>query len=152
MAASLADGETVIANAAREPEVADLARCLVAMGAGIEGIGTGTLSIRGVPRLGGATYAVLPDRIELGTYAMAAAISRGELELVGGRIDLIGTLAEKLHEAGVEVEPREDGVVVRSNGADAGRRRRHDPALPGLPDRSAGAVHGPDVHRRRVLR
>jgi UDP-N-acetylglucosamine 1-carboxyvinyltransferase len=125
MAASLADGETVIANAAREPEVADLARCLVAMGAGIEGIGTGTLSIRGTPRLGGATYAVLPDRIELGTYAMAAAISRGELELVGGRIDLIGTLAEKLHEAG----------------------RRHDPALPGLSDRSAGAVHGLDVHR-----
>lgn len=117
MAATLADGDTVIANAAREPEVADLARCLVAMGAGIEGIGTGTLSIRGTPRLGGATYAVLPDRIELGTYAMAAAISRGELELVGGRIDLIGTLAEKLHEAGVEVEPRADGVVVRSNGA-----------------------------------
>ncbi|MGH6921813.1 MAG: UDP-N-acetylglucosamine 1-carboxyvinyltransferase [Geminicoccaceae bacterium] len=117
MAASLADGETVIANAAREPVVADLARCLVAMGAFIEGIGTGTLTIRGTPRLGGATYAVLPDRIELGTYAMAAAISRGELELVGGRIDLIGTLAEKLHEAGVEVEAREEGVVVRSNGA-----------------------------------
>ena len=108
MAASLADGETVIANAAREPEVADLARCLVAMGAGIEGIGTGTLTIQGVQRLHGATYAVLPDRIELGTYAMAAAISRGELELVGGRIDLIGTLAEKLHEAGVEVEAREN--------------------------------------------
>ena len=117
MAATLADGETVIANAAREPEVADLARCLVAMGAVIEGIGTGTLTIRGVPRLGGATYAVLPDRIELGTYAMAAAISRGELELVGGRLDLIGTLAEKLHEAGVEVEPGETGIAVRSNGA-----------------------------------
>jgi UDP-N-acetylglucosamine 1-carboxyvinyltransferase len=117
MAATLADGETVIANAAREPEVADLARCLVAMGASIEGIGTGTLTIRGTPRLHGATYAVLPDRIELGTYAMAAAISRGELELVGGRIDLIGTLAEKLGEAGVEVEPSKAGVVVRSNGA-----------------------------------
>jgi UDP-N-acetylglucosamine 1-carboxyvinyltransferase len=117
MAATLADGETVIANAAREPEVADLGRCLVAMGALIEGIGTGTLTVRGVPRLRGATYAVLPDRIELGTYAMAAAITRGELELVGGRLDLIGTLAEKLEEAGVEVAAGERGVVVRSNGA-----------------------------------
>jgi UDP-N-acetylglucosamine 1-carboxyvinyltransferase len=116
MAATLADGETVIANAAREPEVADLARCLVAMGARIEGIGTGTLTIQGVPRLGGATYAVLPDRIELGTYAMAAAISRGELELAGGRVDLIGTLAEKLEESGVAVQPGAAGVVVRSNG------------------------------------
>src|SRR5690606_12145337 len=92
-------------------------RCLVAMGAEIEGIGTGTLTIRGVPRLHGATYAVLPDRIELGTYAMAAAISRGALELLGGRLDLIGTLAEKLEEAGVEVQASEAGVLVRGNGA-----------------------------------
>jgi UDP-N-acetylglucosamine 1-carboxyvinyltransferase len=132
MAACLADGETVIANAAREPEVADLARCLVAMGAAIEGIGTGTVTIRGVPRLHGATYAVLPDRIELGTYAIAAAISRGELELAGGRIDLIGTLAEKLHEAGVEVEPGEVGVAVRSNGATGGVDVMTQP-YPGFP-------------------
>jgi UDP-N-acetylglucosamine 1-carboxyvinyltransferase len=117
MAASLASGETVIANAAREPEVTDLARCLVAMGASIEGIGSGTLTITGVPRLHGTTYAVLPDRIELGTYAMAAAISRGELELAGGRMDLIGTLVEKLEEAGVEVRPSEGGITVRTNGA-----------------------------------
>jgi UDP-N-acetylglucosamine 1-carboxyvinyltransferase len=117
MAASLAEGETVIANAAREPEVVDLARCLVAMGAGIEGIGSGTLTIQGTPRLHGATYAVLPDRIELGTYAMAAAITGGELELVGGRVDLVGTLVEKLEEAGIDVVPGERGMVVRSNGA-----------------------------------
>src|SRR5919106_1904121 len=112
MAATLADGETVIANAAREPEVVDLARCLVAMGAQIEGIGTGTLTIQGTPRLHGATYAVLPDRIELGTYAMAAAITGGELELVGGRVDLVGTLVEKLEEAGIDVLPGERGMTV----------------------------------------
>jgi UDP-N-acetylglucosamine 1-carboxyvinyltransferase len=133
MAASLADGETVIANAAREPEVADLARCLVAMGADIEGIGTGTLTIRGVKRLHGATYAVLPDRIELGTYAMAAAISRGALELAGGRLDLIGTLAEKLKEAGVEVQPVESGVAVRSNGAAPGGVDVMTQPYPGFP-------------------
>jgi UDP-N-acetylglucosamine 1-carboxyvinyltransferase len=133
MAASLADGETVIANAAREPEVADLARCLVAMGADIEGIGSGTLTIRGVRQLHGATYAVLPDRIELGTYAMAAAISRGTLELVGGRLDLIGTLAEKLEEAGVEVQPGEAGVAVRSNGAVPGGVDVMTQPYPGFP-------------------
>jgi UDP-N-acetylglucosamine 1-carboxyvinyltransferase len=87
------------------------------MGAQIEGIGTGTLTIQGAPRLHGATYAVLPDRIELGTYAMAAAITGGELELVGGRVDLVGTLVEKLEEAGIDVVPGERAMVVRSNGA-----------------------------------
>ena len=133
MAATLAEGETVIENAAREPEIADLARCLVAMGARIEGIGSGTLTIQGVPRLHGATYAVLPDRIELGTYAMAAAISRGELELLGGRLDLIGTLAEKLEEAGVAVQPGESGVVVRSNGAAPGGVDVMTQPYPGFP-------------------
>src|SRR5512132_1498295 len=89
MAACLADGQTVIANAAREPEVVDLARCLVAMGARIEGIGRGTLSIEGVAGLHSAEHAVLPDRIELGTYAIAAAITGGTLELEGGRVQLI---------------------------------------------------------------
>ncbi len=112
MAACLAEGETVIANAAREPEVVDLARCLVAMGAKIEGIGRGNLVIQGVPRLHGAEHTVLPDRIELGTYAIAAAITGGTLELAGGRMQLIQTVAEKLEEAGVAVEPSELGIKV----------------------------------------
>jgi UDP-N-acetylglucosamine 1-carboxyvinyltransferase len=112
MAASLAAGDTVIANAAREPEVVDLARCLVAMGARIEGIGRSTLSVTGVPRLRGAEHSVLPDRIELGTYAMAAAITGGTLELQGGRVQLIQTVAEKLDEAGVAIEPTELGIRV----------------------------------------
>jgi UDP-N-acetylglucosamine 1-carboxyvinyltransferase len=112
MAACLADGETVIANAAREPEVVDLARCLVAMGARIEGIGRGMLRVEGVPRLHGAEHTVLPDRIELGTYAMAAAITGGTLELKGGRVQLIQTVAEKLEEAGVAIEPTELGLRI----------------------------------------
>jgi UDP-N-acetylglucosamine 1-carboxyvinyltransferase len=112
MAACLAEGQTVIANAAREPEVVDLARCLVAMGARIEGIGRGTLSIEGVAGLRGAEHAVLPDRIELGTYAIAAAITGGTLELESGRVQLIQTVAEKLEEAGVVVEPVELGLRV----------------------------------------
>lgn len=119
MAASLAAGETVIANAAREPEVCDLARCLVAMGAKIEGIGSGTLTIQGVSRLHGADYTILPDRIELGTYALAAAITGGALELVGGRLDLIGSLVEKLQEAGVDVRSNDRGVSVDSSSVKA---------------------------------
>jgi UDP-N-acetylglucosamine 1-carboxyvinyltransferase len=133
MAATLAQGETVIANAAREPEVTDLANCLVAMGARIEGIGSGTLQIEGSPRLHGATHSVLPDRIELGTYAMAAAITRGELELVGGRLELIGTLAEKLEEAGVVLEPGEAGIRVHSNGATHGGVDVMTQPYPGFP-------------------
>ena len=87
MAAALAKGTTVIENAAREPEITDLANCLIAMGAEIEGMGTDTLTIHGVDRLHGATYAVMPDRIEAGTYACAAAITGGALELVGARED-----------------------------------------------------------------
>jgi UDP-N-acetylglucosamine 1-carboxyvinyltransferase len=117
MAACLAAGETVIVNAAREPEVADLASCLVAMGACIEGIGSATLKVKGVPRLNGADHSVLPDRIELGTYAIAAAITGGTLELLGGRLALIQTVAEKLEEAGVALVPGELGLTVSGEGA-----------------------------------
>jgi UDP-N-acetylglucosamine 1-carboxyvinyltransferase len=96
MAATLAKGTTVLKNAAREPEIVDLARCLQAMGAQIEGAGTDEITIEGVDRLHGATHPVVIDRIELGTYMLAPAIAGGEVELLGGRIDLIGAFVEKL--------------------------------------------------------
>ena len=116
MAASLAEGETVIANAAREPEVADLAQCLVAMGAKIDGIGTGTIRIQGVERLHGAEYSVVPDRIETGSYAVAAAITRGDIELVGARFDLMESVNKVLTECGVLVEETPRGMRVSAEG------------------------------------
>jgi UDP-N-acetylglucosamine 1-carboxyvinyltransferase len=118
MAAALAEGETVIANAAREPEVADLALCLVAMGAKIEGIGTGTLHIQGVERLHGATYSVVPDRIETGSYAVAAAITRGCVELVGTRVELMESVNKVLVEAGVTISETPRGMLVSAEGVD----------------------------------
>jgi len=133
MAASLAEGETVLENAAREPEVADLAACLVKMGARIEGIGTNTLRIQGVPRLHGARHEVVADRIETGTYAMAAAITGGALDLIGGRLDLIGALVETLTGAGVTFTPHERGVrVERTNGPLIGVDVMTEP-FPGFP-------------------
>jgi UDP-N-acetylglucosamine 1-carboxyvinyltransferase len=119
MAATLAKGTTVLRNAAREPEIVDLARCLRRMGAQIEGEGTSEITIEGVDRLGGATHPVVTDRIELGTYMLAPAICGGEVELLGGRIDLVGRLREKLDEAGIEVR-RPPGPAVRPQ--TAGRR------------------------------
>ncbi len=112
MAAVLAKGESVLTNAAREPEVSDLAHCLNAMGARIEGIGTDTLRVKGVESLHGASYVVIPDRIEMGTYAVAAAITGGRLELRGGRLELIGTVAEALAQAGAEVSKTANGISV----------------------------------------
>ncbi|MBE0533883.1 MAG: UDP-N-acetylglucosamine 1-carboxyvinyltransferase [Rhodospirillales bacterium] len=133
MAAVLADGETTLTNAAREPEVADLARCLVAMGADIEGIGRGTITIRGKKRLHGAHHAVVPDRIETGTYAIAAAISGGDVTLRGARFDLIESLVEVLRKAGVEIWETPDGVrVSRANGALKGADAMTEP-YPGFP-------------------
>jgi UDP-N-acetylglucosamine 1-carboxyvinyltransferase len=113
MAASLAEGRTVLANAAREPEIGDLAKCLVAMGARIEGIGSDRLTIEGVPALHAAEHAILPDRIETGTYACAAAITGGEVKLRGGQIEHLGAVARTLREAGVDVTQEPDGLMVR---------------------------------------
>ncbi|MGC9445855.1 UDP-N-acetylglucosamine 1-carboxyvinyltransferase [Cereibacter sphaeroides] len=117
MAATLARGTTVLENAAREPEIVDLARCLRRMGAQIEGEGSSTITIEGVDRLGGATHPVVTDRIELGTYMLAPAICGGEVELLGGRIELVGAFCEKLDAAGISVEETERGLrVARRNG------------------------------------
>jgi UDP-N-acetylglucosamine 1-carboxyvinyltransferase len=117
MAATLARGTTVIRNAAREPEIVDLAQCLRKMGAQIEGEGTGTITVQGVDRLGGATHAVVPDRIELGTYMLAPAICGGEVTCLGGRIELLEAFCERLDAAGVSVTQTEAGLTVaRKNG------------------------------------
>ncbi len=113
MAAVLARGESLLENAAREPEIVDLCRCLVAMGAKIDGIGTERLRIAGVRDLHGATYAVMPDRIEAGSYACAAAIAGGAVELVGASEADLGSTLSSLREAGVEVTPTEDGLSVK---------------------------------------
>lgn len=117
MAATLAKGTTVLSNAAREPEIGDLARCLIAMGAKIEGIDTDTLTIHGGTKLSGTTHSILPDRIELGTFAMAAAATGGDVELIGGRTELIASAATALTQAGVTIEETPRGVRVRRTNA-----------------------------------
>jgi UDP-N-acetylglucosamine 1-carboxyvinyltransferase len=117
MAAVLARGTTVLKRAAREPEIGDLARCLVMMGARIEGIDTDTLVIEGVTSLNGGEWSVIPDRIEMGSYACAAAMAGGEVRLTRARADLITALTEKMVAAGVEIEPTADGVIVRRDPA-----------------------------------
>ena len=116
MAATLADGETVIENAAREPEVSDLAECLVKMGARIDGIGTSRLVITGVPRLHGARHRVLPDRIETGTYAMAVAATGGDVTLEQARPELLTAALDVLRAAGVEITETNRGIRVARNG------------------------------------
>ena len=133
MAASLAAGDTVLANAAREPEVVDLANCLIGMGARIDGVGSDTLRITGVPRLTGAVYDVIGDRIEAGTYAMAAAITGGDLRLEGIDMEIMGAVARTLTEAGVAIEAVDGGLRVRRAG---GRVRGTDvmtQPYPGFP-------------------
>jgi UDP-N-acetylglucosamine 1-carboxyvinyltransferase len=113
LAATLAKGESELVNAAREPEIGDLALCLNRMGASIEGIGSDRLRIRGVERLHGAVHQTVADRIEAGTYAMAAAITDGEVELLGARLGLMGSVVETLARAGVEISETNRGLKVR---------------------------------------
>ncbi len=116
MAAALAKGETVIENAAREPEIVDLAQCLTAMGAKIAGAGTPTIRIQGVDRLGAARHAVMPDRIETGTYAFAAAMTGGDVLLAGASGALLETPLKLLTEIGAEVTATNEGIRIRRNG------------------------------------
>src|SRR5437773_5667862 len=113
MAASLAEGETVLINAAREPEITDLAQCLIAMGAEIEGLGSDRLVIRGVASLHGARHTVIPDRIETGTYMMAAAATGGDVRLVGAKLDHVEALVRVFETAGVCVNETADAITVR---------------------------------------
>jgi UDP-N-acetylglucosamine 1-carboxyvinyltransferase len=116
MAATLAKGTTVINNAAREPEIVDLATCLRSMGAQIDGDGTSTITIQGVDRLGGTTHQVVTDRIELGTYMLAPVFCGGEVECLGGRLELVGAFAEKLDAAGIDVTETKLGLKVKRRG------------------------------------
>ncbi|UTH49078.1 UDP-N-acetylglucosamine 1-carboxyvinyltransferase [Loktanella salsilacus] len=116
MAATLAKGTTILENAAREPEIVDLARCLRSMGAQIEGEGTSTITIQGVDRLGAATHPVVTDRIELGTYMLAPVFCGGEVECLGGRMDLVESFAERLDAAGVDVTETPNGLKVKRRG------------------------------------
>ncbi len=133
MAATLAKGTTILENAASEPEVTDLANCLLAMGAKIDGLETRTLCIEGVDRLHGARHAVLPDRIETGTYVMAVAATGGEVELLGTRSDLISSVIPLLKDAGVGIQPTNRGLRVSRNGAHYSGIEVTTEAYPGFP-------------------
>lgn len=117
LAAVLAKGVTVLHNCACEPEMIDLAECLNKMGAKVEGAGTPTITITGVAKLGGATHAVIPDRIEMGTYAVAAAMAGGEVRLTKARPGLIDALLRKIEEAGASVTETADGVIIKRDGS-----------------------------------
>ncbi|ADH87468.1 UDP-N-acetylglucosamine 1-carboxyvinyltransferase [Ancylobacter novellus DSM 506] len=133
MAASLAEGETILENAAREPEIVDVADCINAMGGRIEGQGTSTIRITGVPRLKGAHHSVLPDRIETGTYAMAVAMTGGDVMLSGARADLLDSALDTLRECGAEVTVSNEGLRVKRNGAGISPVEVTTAPFPGFP-------------------
>ena len=133
LAATLAQGTTILKQAAREPEIVDLAECLVAMGAQIDGHGTSTITIQGVDRLHGATHPVVTDRIELGTYMLAPAITGGEVECLGGKIELLTAFCDKLDEAGLSVEQTQRGLKVKRTSADIKAINVTTEPFPGFP-------------------
>jgi UDP-N-acetylglucosamine 1-carboxyvinyltransferase len=133
MAATLADGTTVIENAAREPEVVDLAACLSKMGARIEGAGSSRIVVDGVSRLHGATHEVLPDRIETGTYAMAVAMTGGEVILENTRPELLQSALDVLVQSGIEISAVNQGIRVRRNGGGIGPVDVTTDPFPGFP-------------------
>jgi len=143
MAAVLADGETVIENAAREPEVTDLAELLNSMGARIEGAGTDSIHVQGVDRLTGTSHRVLPDRIETGTYLVAAAITRGRILCRDTRPDLLDAVLSKLRKAGTRLD------LPGHGGENATGGERENGAASRFPYRHAGPVLRPEQHRRR---
>jgi UDP-N-acetylglucosamine 1-carboxyvinyltransferase len=116
MAATLAEGETIIANASREPEIVNLGECLIKMGAKIEGLGTPTITVQGTQKLGGAYHEILPDRIETGTYMIAVALTGGTVRLKNARADLLSSLIGPLQKAGVQIEQEDTDIIVSRNG------------------------------------
>jgi len=132
MAATLADGTTVIENAAREPEVVDLAHCLNAMGARVQGAGSDVVTIEGADRLHGARYRVMPDRIETGSFLAAAAATGGSIRLAGARPDVLDAVLEKLRETGARVTTGPDWIALETNGALSAVNVRTAP-YPGFP-------------------
>ena len=133
LAAALAEGETVIENAAREPEIGDLARCLTSMGVEIEGAGTDTLHIQGRDSLKAAKHSVITDRIEAGSYAVAAAITGGDITLEDAPVDCMGAVLDALQEAGAHVENGEDGLRVSANGVKLQAHDIRTDPYPGFP-------------------
>ncbi|MCF7980706.1 MAG: UDP-N-acetylglucosamine 1-carboxyvinyltransferase [Pseudomonadales bacterium] len=133
MAATLAEGETILENAAREPEVVDLAECLKKMGADIRGAGTDTIVIKGVKALNGCQYSVLPDRIETGTYLVAAAATRGRVRLKDTRPDIVEAILVKLREAGASIETGEDWIELDMTGRELKAVNVHTAPYPAFP-------------------
>jgi UDP-N-acetylglucosamine 1-carboxyvinyltransferase len=133
MGAVTAKGDTLIENAAREPEITDVAECLVKMGAKIDGIGSATIRVTGVPRLHGAEHSVIADRIEAGTYAMAAAMTGGDVKLAGARIDTLDEVMNIMRASGVDFEAANDGLKIKRNGAGLSAIKVDTEPYPGFP-------------------